>query len=253
MTKRASLVALVIIVAIVMYEAWSQHHSTGDVGGTDGTAVTEVSTARDELHSLEVKGKAPKKDTPGGMYQYSRDRFGQRWSDDVTVDGGHNGCDTRNDILRAQLDDITIKPGTHECLVLSGRLVDPYSEESVDYVRGHSDVEIDHVVPLANAWQTGAFAWDDEKRRNFSNDPANLLAVRGDLNRHKRDGDAATWLPPCGQCEYVIKQVNVKHTYGLWVTEAEKDTLERVLDGCGGAEDTASPFTDSRGSTGGRR
>lgn len=244
MTKRASLVALVIIVAIVIYGVWSQHRSVGDVGGTGGTAVTEVtaaiavtavSTARNELLSLEVKGRAPKKDNPGGMYQYSRDRFGQRWSDDVTVDGGHNGCDTRNDILRAQLDDVTIKPGTHECVVLSGRLVDPYSEESVDFVRGHSDVEIDHVVALANAWQTGAFAWDDEKRRNFANDPANLLAVRGDLNRHKRDGDAATWLPPRGRCEYVIRQVHVKHTYGLWVTEAEKDALERVLDECGGA------------------
>lgn len=160
---------------------------------------------------------------------YSREAFGQKWSDDVTVEGGHNGCDTRNDVLRTQLEDVAVKPGTRGCKVVAGTLRDPYSGETV----GLADVQIDHVVALANAWQTGAFAWTDEKRRNFANDPRNLLAVRGSLNQQKKAADAAAWLPPAGRCEYTARQVAVKAAYGLWVTEAEKEALAGVLRGCG--------------------
>lgn len=106
--------------------------------------------------------------------------------------------------------------------MLSGTLTDPYSGERV----GLPDVQIDHVVALANAWQTGAFSWDDEKRRN-------LLAVRGSLNEQKKAADAASWLPPQGRCEYAARQVEVKAAYGLWVTAEEKEALRRVLNGCG--------------------
>lgn len=160
---------------------------------------------------------------------YSRDAFGQKWSDDVTVEGGHNGCDTRNDVLRKQLEGVVVKPGTRGCKVLSGTLTDPYSGVTV----GLPDVQIDHVVALANAWQTGAFSWDDEKRRNFANDPRNLLAVKGSLNEQKKASDAAGWLPPQGQCEYAARQVEVKAAYGLWVTAEEKEALRHVLAGCG--------------------
>ena len=181
------------------------------------------------LDSLPVKGRAPKTG-------YARTQFGQAWSDDVTVTGGHNGCDTRNDILARDLRNITYKPGTHNCVVLTGTLDDPYTGTTIDFVRGpqSSKVQIDHVVALADAWQKGAQQWAPAKRRDFANDPRNLLAVSGNTNQRKGAGDTATWLPPnkAYRCTYVSKQVNIKHTYGLWVTTAEKAAITRILNRC---------------------
>lgn len=188
-----------------------------------------TSPARALLATLEVKGRAP-------MTGYDRALFGQAWSDDVRVAGGRNGCDTRNDILRRDLHDTVIRPGTHGCVVESGLLVDPYSGETLEFVRGprSAEIQIDHVVALADAWQKGAQAWDEDTRRDFANDPANLLAVRGDLNQQKGAGDAATWLPPdtSFRCDYVSRIIGVKATYGVWVTEAEQEALSRELMRC---------------------
>lgn len=182
-----------------------------------------------QLDALVVKGRAPKTG-------YTRAQFGQAWSDDVTVGGGHNGCDTRNDILRRDLRDVRFKTGTRDCVVLSGVLVDPYTGTTIDFVRGphSSKVQIDHVVALADAWQKGAQQWSADKRRDFANDPRNLLAVSGNTNQRKGAGDTATWLPPnkAYRCTYVSKQVTVKSLYGLWVTAAEKDAMRRVLSNC---------------------
>ena len=188
-----------------------------------------TSPARELLATLEVKGRAP-------MTGYDRALFGQAWSDDVRVPGGRNGCDTRNDVLRRDLHDTVIRPGTHGCLVESGTLLDPYSGETLEFVRGprSAEIQIDHVVALADAWQKGAQAWDEDTRRDFANDPANLLAVRGDLNQQKGAGDAATWLPSdtSFRCDYVSRIIGVKATYGLWVTEAEQEALSRELMRC---------------------
>lgn len=188
-----------------------------------------VSPAHQLLASLEVKGRAPRTG-------YDRDLFGQAWSDDVRVEGGRNGCDTRNDILRRDLDNVQIRPGTHGCLVETGTLTDPYSGAVIDFVRGPDSarVQIDHVVALADAWQKGAQAWDEDTRRDFANDPRNLLAVDGTLNQQKGAGDAATWLPPdtSFRCEYAMRIIGVKSTYGLWVTAAEKEALGRELMRC---------------------
>jgi hypothetical protein len=177
--------------------------------------------------ALAVKGRAPKTG-------YSRDQFGQAWAD---VD--HNGCDTRNDILARDLTGETFKPGTHDCVVLTGTLADPYSGTTMQFVRGtrtSDDVQIDHVVALSDAWQKGAQSWDTVRRTAFANDPLNLLAVQGTLNMQKSDGDAATWLPPnrSYRCDYVARQVAVKVTYGLWVTQAEKDAMATILATCPG-------------------
>jgi hypothetical protein len=95
-------------------------------------------------------------------------------------------------------------------------------------------VQIDHVVALSNAWQTGAQALDANTREMIATDPANLLAVAGGTNRSKGDGDAATWLPPAKdfRCAYVARQVAVKTRYKLWVTTAERDAISRVLATC---------------------
>ena len=182
------------------------------------------------LDTLPVKGRAPKTG-------YDRDLFGQRWTDDVAVDYGYNGCDTRNDILRRDLVDVVIKPGSNGCAVLSGVLEDPYTGTVVEFLRGpgtSAEVQIDHVVALSDAWQKGAQQWDEITRRNFANDPANLQATIGWVNQQKGDGDAATWLPPnkSYRCTFVTRIVDVKAAYGLWVTPAEHDAIARVLADC---------------------
>jgi hypothetical protein len=199
------------------------------VGLLMGQAPLEASTktASAVLEALAVKGRAPKTG-------YERSQFGPAWSD---VD--RNGCDTRNDILNRDLTSIVYKPGTRDCLVLSGTLIDPYSGEKIVFERGvatSSDVQIDHVVALSNAWQTGAFKLTYEKRLAFANDPINLLAVQGRLNSQKGDGDAATWLPPLKsiRCAYVAQQIVVKAKYGLWVTPPEKAAMVSLLAKCPG-------------------
>lgn len=194
---------------------------------TPSAAGTTPVDALAELAGLTVKGRAPKTG-------YKRAEFGPAWSDDVSVPGGHNGCTTRNDILRRDLVDLVIKAGTHGCVVLSGVLNDPYTGTVIDFVRGPSSseaVQIDHIVALSDAWQKGAANWDPQTRRNFANDPENLQATAGWANQQKSDGDAATWLPPnkSQRCDYVTRIVDVKAKYGIWVTRAEHDALARVL------------------------
>ncbi len=185
---------------------------------------TEV-TASSVLSSLPVKGRAAKTG-------YSRSQFGQAWAD---VD--RNGCDTRNDMLKRDLTNIEFKVKTRDCVVLSGVLLDRYSGETINFVRGNvtsMEVQIDHVVALSNAWQTGAFKLTLMQRTAFANDPMNLFAVKGRLNSQKGDGDAATWLPPLKsfRCTYVAQQIAVKAKYSLWVTAPEKEAMTRILAAC---------------------
>ncbi|WP_427015956.1 GmrSD restriction endonuclease domain-containing protein [Pseudarthrobacter sp. P1] len=184
--------------------------------------------ALDLLATLPVKGRAPKTG-------YSRDQFGAAWSD---VD--HNGCDTRNDILARDLTATTFKAGTHNCVVLTGALDDPYTAKAIAFTRGattSSAVQIDHVVALSDAWQKGAQQLTAAQRMSLANDPLNLLAVDGPANQQKSDGDAATWLPANKgyRCPYVARQISVKATYNLWVTQAEHDAMATVLATCADA------------------
>jgi hypothetical protein len=185
-------------------------------------AETSIETV---LESLAVKGRAPKTG-------YTRAQFGQTWAD-----VNRNGCDTRNDILQRDLTNLSFRAGTRDCVVESGKLVDPYSGITINFIKGvksSMEVQIDHVVALSNAWQTGAFKLTIEKRTQFANDPDNLLAVQGRLNSQKGDGDAATWLPPLKsyRCTYVAKQIAVKAKYGLWVTAPEKAAMKSILAKC---------------------
>jgi hypothetical protein len=121
------------------------------------------------------------------------------------------------------------------CRVLTGTLLDPYTEEQISYIYGDGTlIDIDHVVALGNAWVSGASRWDIRKRAALATDPLNLLAVDASANRQKGDGDAATWLPPnkvC-RCAYVARQVATKAKFGLSVTTSEKDAITRVLGTC---------------------
>ena len=195
------------------------------VAGVSPAQADSVLSGLSIIESQITKGRAPKTG-------YTRAQFGQTWAD---VD--RNGCDTRNDILKRDLTAEVFKERTRECVVLSGTLIDPFSGEIINFVRGNvssMEVQIDHVVALSNAWQTGAFKLSIKDRTAFANYPLNLLAVKGRLNSQKRDGDAATWLPPFKsyRCDYVSRQIAVKIRYKLWFTAPEKEAMIRILKSC---------------------
>lgn len=181
---------------------------------------TELAT--DVLDRIEVKGRAPKTG-------YSRDEYGDGWA---TV----GGCDMRNIILARGMTELVL--AEDGCVVLSGKLNDPYTGKIIDFKRGKDssgDVQIDHVVALSDSWQKGAQNLSPEIRLQLANDPLNLLAVDGPANQKKGDSDAASWLPPnkSFRCQYVARQIAVKDKYRLWVTDSEKSAMKRVLNGCG--------------------
>lgn len=183
------------------------------------------SDSLDLLSGIEVKGRAPKTG-------YARDEFSKGWKDP-----DRNGCDARNDILARDLVDVEYKPASKPCVVLSGTFHDPYTGKTIEFTRGQGTstaVQIDHVVALSDAWQKGAQRWDSQTRLEFANDPLNLLASDGPTNASKGDRDAATWLPPnkAFRCDYVSLQTQVKAKYDAWMTKAEHDAIEQILESC---------------------
>ena len=180
------------------------------------------------LDTLAVKG-------PAARDNYDRSAFGQAW-----LDADHNGCDTRNDILRRDLPDAEFTAGSR-CLVAAGSFREPYTGRLITFRRGAGSskaVQVDHVVALGDAWQKGAQQLTAGQRENLANDPLNLIAVDGPANQEKGASDAATWLPPnkAFRCHYVARQVSVKAAYRLWVTSAEKDAMQRILAACPGQQ-----------------
>ncbi|MEI6228711.1 MAG: HNH endonuclease family protein [Candidatus Saccharibacteria bacterium] len=179
-----------------------------------------TSSAISALGKILIKGRAPKTD-------YAREKFGADWTSTA-------GCDTRNIILNRDLMDVVVGDG---CNVISGALNDPYTGKLINFVRGKTtsgDVQIDHVVAMSDAWQTGAQQFTQAQRVKLANDPLELLAVDGKANMEKSDSDAASWLPPNKpfRCQYVARQIAVKQKYGLWVTQSEYDAINNILQNC---------------------
>lgn len=173
----------------------------------------------------------------GPITGYTRARFGVAWTDDNDDLDGHNGCDTRDDVLRRDLTVVVVEAKTKGCVVATGVLADPYiAGRRISFTRGpqSSVVQIDHVVALGNAWQTGASSLTARQRQDIGNDPLNLLAVDGPSNEAKGDDDASGWLPPNTdfRCAYVARQVAVKSKYALSVSGAEKAAMAKVLGSC---------------------
>lgn len=235
-------------VVAVVRSSGPQVQSSPDAAPPAAPSVAPAAgTALAVLDTLRVAGRAAKTG-------YTRAQFGQAWYD---VD--RNGCDTRNDILTRDLTSRIYKAGG-SCAVASGTLADPYTGTSIRFVRGGaSEVDVDHVVALGNAWVSGAQKLTYSKRVALANDPLNLLAVDSSANRQKSDGDAATWLPShkSFRCSYVARQIGVKAKYGLYATAAEKEAMARVLANCssqkaatgGGSTESglsAPPATTSR-------
>ena len=191
------------------------------------SSLPDTEAAR-QLRELAVRSA----DEASAVPDYDRQAFGQRWADT-----DHNGCDTRNDILARDLARPTFKPGTRDCVVLTGTLAEPYTGTTIQFQRGDKSsalVQIDHVVALADAWRSGAWQWDAQRRQEFANDPENLLAVDGAANEDKSASSADQWLPPnvAFRCDYVKRQIAVKYAYGLSVTQAEQDAMATQLTTC---------------------
>jgi hypothetical protein len=171
-------------------------------------------------------------------YDYRRAAFGDAWTDDNDAPLGHNGCDTRDDILNRDLVDKTYV-SIKRCpdAVATGTLHDPYTNTTVAFQRGAKvgeAVQIDHIVPLAYAWDMGAYNWALPERLRFANDPANLLAVEGQANQDKGDSPPAQWMPPntAFACQYAMQFIAVLRGYGLPVDAPSVPVLQRAADTC---------------------
>ncbi|MGL4745038.1 MAG: HNH endonuclease family protein [Dermatophilaceae bacterium] len=162
--------------------------------------------------------------------------FGPAWSDDVDVEDGHNGCDARSDRMRRDLRDVKLKPGTRGCVPLTGTLHDPYTGVTITYTRGErpARVNVDHVVALAAGWDLGAATWTLERRRNFANDPRNLLTVSAAANLSKGDKTPAEWMPPtqAGRCSYAARYLEVAQAYDITMPTTDQQALDTARRGC---------------------
>ena len=215
-------VLTVIIAGLLMWQSANQANLTPNTNNvTEQTLQSNEELAVSVLAKIEVKGRAPKTG-------YARSEFGNGWA-------SWRNCDTRQRILDRDL--TNTKLGDDGCTVVSGDLNDPYSGEVINFIRGSgtsSLVQIDHVVALSDAWQKGAQNLTSQQREAMANDDLELVAVSGTANQQKSDGDAATWLPAnkAFRCQYVARQIAVKIKYSLWMTQAERDAIARVLETC---------------------
>ncbi|GAA2671368.1 MULTISPECIES: HNH endonuclease family protein [Actinosynnema] len=212
--KRTTLVAVLLLAL------------TGCQGVLDGQLPTSSSPqqppaansgqAGEQLAGLTIAAE-------GKMAGYSRDRF-PHWA------GQGNSCDTREVVLREQGAGVQTDD---ECKATTGTWVSAY--DGVEVTKA-GDLDIDHTVPLAEAWRSGADKWDDEKRKAFANDlgGVQLIAVTAKTNRAKGDQDPAKWMPPKADyaCTYVAHWIQVKAQYALTVDQAEHDALASTLAGC---------------------
>ena len=210
---------IIFISVIIINTPNSKNQNSTDY---QSSSIDSSKLAITALNKLDIKGRAPKTD-------YSRAQFGDGWII-------KNGCDTRNIILNRDMTNVSVDK---KCEVTSGTLNDPYTGKTISFIRGSttsSEVQIDHVVALSDAWQKGAQQFDAKKRIEVANDPLELLAVSGSANIQKSDGDAATWLPSnkSFRCIYVARQVAVKLKYNLWITKAEHDAILSLLSKCNG-------------------
>ncbi|GAB3824961.1 HNH endonuclease family protein [Kribbella italica] len=175
-----------------------------------------ASTAQTQLASLTVK-------TEGSTSGYGRDLF-PHW---ITVSGT---CDTRDEVIKRDGTGVSVDA---QCEPTAGRW---YSVYDATYVEDDSAIDIDHIVPLAEAWKSGANGWTTAKRQQFANDRsiAQLIAVSASSNRSKSDRDPSEWKPTNASvhCIYAREWIWVKYTYGLSLQSAEKTALQGMLAAC---------------------
>jgi hypothetical protein len=183
------------------------------------TTTTVAPSVRDRLAVLTID------DRPSPVGTYRRDDW-PHWKD---PDG--NGCDARQDTLVLWSTTPAIVDRSRGCKVLAGTWVSPYDGK---VTASPANIQIDHMVPLAEAFRSGGWQWDAGRRRQFANDPIELVAASGSSNNAKSDSPPNEWRPPRVEswCAYADRWVTVKATYGLTVTTEERDALGQMLDTC---------------------
>ncbi|MBK9180718.1 MAG: HNH endonuclease [Acidimicrobiales bacterium] len=216
-------VALVALAAVAL--GWGDRADTPAAPTTGPLAPTTSrpapTTSPAGLATLEIA------EWPADLPRYDRDRF------ELWVDADGDGCNTRDEVLIAEsLDLPQIDP--FRCDVVAGRWVDAYSGSETT---NPGDLQIDHLVALANAWRSGAWAWDDARRQAFANDldhPGALNAVPGEVNQAKADKGPEAWRPPDPDawCRYALDWAQVKAAWGLTATRAEWDALVAMAATC---------------------
>ncbi|MER5393705.1 HNH endonuclease family protein [Saccharopolyspora sp. NPDC002686] len=184
--------------------------------GAEPPGIPDPATAKTELGELKV---APE----GSMDGYSREKF-PHWIE------GPDGCNTRESVLKRDGKDVQVGS---DCYPTSGSWYSDYDGETWTQP---SDLDIDHVVPLAAAWRSGAAQWTQDQRQAFANDleGPQLIAVTDNVNQTKGDQTPDKWMPPKADyhCKYASMWVGTKHKYELTITDAEKSALQKALDGC---------------------
>jgi len=197
------------------------------VGGT--ASATNTTSYAAELVALTVTPRVHRTD-------YDRDAFGSSWRDTE-----HNGCNQRDDVLVRDAIAGTVRVGQQGSCdhdVLAGSWLDPYTGRRIDLTDAKEPaqaqaVQIDHVVPLSEAWSSGAWSWSAERREQFANDLAGLLAVDGPTNASKGDDDPAAWRPrKAYQCAYARRWITLKATWQLEVDVSEERALAEMLGTC---------------------
>ncbi|WNV84958.1 HNH endonuclease family protein [Umezawaea sp. Da 62-37] len=158
------------------------------------------------------------------------------------IDADRDGCSTRAEVLLAEAADAPAITG--RCTITGGRWYSSYDDVYLEDARG---LDIDHMVPLAEAWDSGAGNWDAQRRQDYANDldePLALIAVTGRTNRSKSDQDPTDWMPPHPQarCGYLTAWVTVKTRWQLTVDPAEQDTLVSIAADCPNVPVTTTPI-----------
>lgn len=210
-TQRSLLVVAILAVAAFGYWVTSR--------GADATPPPSSpvpADARKQLDELKIADRT-------SMDGYSREKF-PHW------DSQGSGCDTREVVLKRDGQDVKTD---QDCRATSGTWKSRYDDQTWTKA---TDLDIDHVVPLGQAWASGAKSWTTEKREQFANDLTRpqLLAVTGSVNRQKSDKAPDQWKPPLVAfwCTYATDWIMVKHYYGLTITQPEKTALTDMLRRC---------------------
>ncbi|MEU7769843.1 HNH endonuclease family protein [Micromonospora taraxaci] len=203
--------AAVILAAVALVGISAQPAAAAPPG------IPSKATAQSQLNALSVA-------TQGSTSGYSRDLF-PHW---ITISGS---CNTREQVLKRDGASVVVDSS---CAATSGRWYSPY--DGVTWTAA-SDVDIDHVVPLAEAWRSGASSWTTSRRQSFANDLTRpqLIAVTDNVNQSKGDQDPSTWQPPLSsyRCTYSKMWITVKYNWGLKLQSSEKSALQGMLNTCG--------------------
>ena len=223
----SGLVSLLLILAVVALWSYFSGPSgpTSESGESGGSAVGgDPGEARAALGELPVS-------EPGSMAGYSREKF-DHWSDarEFGWDAPDDSCDVRDAALIRDGEGVEVGSG---CKIESGTWLDPYTTNTYT---DPQDIDIDHVVPLANAWRSGASSWSADEREAYANAPDVLLSVEDNANQEKGDKGPEAWKPPNEAiwCDYATRWIGIKSDYGLSVNPGEKDALAEMLDTCEG-------------------